>query len=65
MGLSIKVNVDEDRHLEDDYISNKNYTDLEEDEFFEHCLMILQMMITSCLNLFFLIISNVLLKNAM
>ncbi|GMY26981.1 Transposase-associated domain [Fagus crenata] len=41
-GLSIEVNVDEDRHLEDDYISNNNDTDLEEDleedEFFEHCL---------------------------
>uniref|UniRef100_A0A2N9I3Q0 DUF4218 domain-containing protein n=1 Tax=Fagus sylvatica TaxID=28930 RepID=A0A2N9I3Q0_FAGSY len=31
-GLSIEVNVDEDRHLEDDYISNNNDTDLEEDE---------------------------------
>jgi hypothetical protein len=41
-GLSIEVNVDEDCHLEDDYISNNNDTDLEEDleedEFFEHCL---------------------------
>jgi hypothetical protein len=37
-GLSIEVNVDEDRHLEDDYISNNNDTDLEENEFFEHFL---------------------------
>ena len=37
-GLSIEVNVDEDCHLEDDYISNNNNTDLEEDEFVEHCL---------------------------
>ena len=36
--LSIEVNVDEDRHLEDDYISNNNDTDLEENEFFEHFL---------------------------
>ncbi|GMY22033.1 hypothetical protein FCV25MIE_17274, partial [Fagus crenata] len=41
-GLGIEVNVDENRHLEDDYISNNNDTnleeDLKEDEFFEHCL---------------------------
>jgi hypothetical protein len=39
--LSIEINVDEDCHLEDDYISNNNDTDLEEDledEFVEHCL---------------------------
>ena len=40
--LSIKINVDEDCHLEDIYISNNNDTDLEEDfeedEFVEHCL---------------------------